>query len=215
MPPYSTSHFKTRSLPKRQPLNTRLAGVKRDERYKAYLNHPAHDPYPTNPFRSFRLAHNLGVGETADLIGISKQAYIRTEQGMFTEPPDAIVKWFSHKWTLSERDLIADYEDFQLEVRSRHHRLFGDMGFALLGTVHPLIRLLSSWEDPDGVPLGSMNVTECAKLLCLSQPLLNNWLKHDKKQVIVPVPFTNALLQSGYSKHEIDLLRLAYSDYRQ
>ncbi len=194
----------------RQSLQTRQTARERDNRYEQFISSFA-EPYPINPFRVLRMGKALTLTNLAVLCNLSKQTLIRAEQGLFDEPPVKLMEyWLKHGE--NELDLRDRYHDFQLSVRSRHARLFGNslgkVGHES-GDLHPLEWLLTQWVA--GQP---MNLMECAKLLCVSQPLLNNWIKNPR-QLTVPKPLQSALLQNGYSRREIKVFVGAYDTYRK
>lgn len=192
---------------KRQSLSTRLNAKQREDRYWAYVN-SIHEPFPSNPLRKARISRNETLQSLADKCGLSKQTLIRSEQGLFEEPPVKLVTYLVSDGA-NELQLRDDYEGFVLGVRSRHKRMFGEFNKTVREAgQHPLTWLLSNWIV--GEP---MNVTEMAKLLCLSQAQLSHWL-NNPKQVKVPSPLLTALFQSGYAKFELESLVTEYAKYR-
>lgn len=213
----------------RQSLTTRIASKQRDNRYENYIN-SFEEPYPVNPLKRLRVNAGLSLEGLGSLVGLSKQTLIRAEQGLFDEVPMKLLDYWQDQ-DVNLLSLTNSYEYFQLTVRSRHHRIFGNrfnLGFHLpdhqderngterterngstLSFLHPMQQLFQSWVA--GAP---MNTTECAKLLCISQPLLSHWIRNPR-QAKVPGPLVSALIQNGYSKAEVRKLISAYAAYRK
>jgi transcriptional regulator with XRE-family HTH domain len=193
------------------------------ERYTRSVNKLKGDP-PVNPFKYMR-AVALHSKETPTLeslcnaMGISKQALIRTEQGTYVEPPQAIIEYYAEEEGADYVTLGRLYKEFQRDVRKRHYRIFGDLNerdFFSEG-LHPFTVLRRNWTDPiSGVPYaGEMNVTECAKLLCVPQGTLSYFQNKLTHQASVPDVLISALKDNGYTGDELDTLVYEYYAYRE
>lgn len=192
----------------RQKLNQRIAGQRRDERYEQFIN-SASEPFPLNHLKQLRTRDNLSLQDLSEKCGLSKQTLIRAEQGLFDEVPEKLMRYWLDQGE-NELVLMDGYLDFQLTVRGRIKRIFGDgINEALPVNQHPLVTLTNDYW----IAGGPMNIMECAKLLCVSQPLLNHWIKNPKQKV-VPQPLLTALFQNGYAKFELSVLITNYSRYR-
>lgn len=206
----------------------KLATRQRQDRYKAYINAVARvkGPAPTNPFRVLRLNANLTIQDLTELTGVSKQAIIRLEQGTYSEPVDRVLNFWIEQGARYNQDtdyvsLVNRYEHYQEVIRKRHARIFGNMPmhswFKQHLDQHPFTLLRSLWQDPESLsdtPLGSMNVTECSKLLCIPQSVLDHFDNRIVRQGSVPKPLITALRQNGYRSDELFIFEQAYTDYR-
>lgn len=208
----------TRNSTSGYSVSKKFADRARANRYKHYLNAIAElsgEPEPLNPFKELRTNAQLTLVQLVDKTGLTKQALIRTEQGIYPEPPDRLLDFWTKEGN-SYPELRNNYESWQMTIRSRHDRLFlwprtWDQ------RVHPLMQLAELWRNPftdlpySGEP---MNPTELSKLLCVSQAVVNHWLKHPIQQKSVPTPLWVALSASGYSKKELAQLSEAYYKFR-
>lgn len=182
---------------------------------------------PENPFKVLRETNQITLESLAKQIGITRQAIIRTEQGTYVDIPSRIQEWFASKYPVDYGTLGEEYRDFQSLTRRRHFRLFGDLEglFNLQSfnatdderSVHPFSLLRQQWTDPitNKVYAGEMNVTECAKLLCIPQGTLDYFMNTISHQTAVPIVLINALREIGYSREDVDNFNEAYQQYRQ
>jgi transcriptional regulator with XRE-family HTH domain len=207
----------------------------RQNRYDQYLSgvDRLKGPAPTNPFKWYRLNANLTLQDLAGHTGCSKQALIRLEQGTFTEPIDRVLNfWLEHgsrylpestdgssNGTVTYPEMMQRYEKYQEVIRKRHALIFGPMPllaeFRRNVDKHPFALLRSLWTHPETKQcLGTMNVTECSKLLCLPQSVLDYFDSKINRQGSVPKPLVLALRQNGYSQNEVAIFEQAYFDHR-
>lgn len=199
----------------------------RANRYRSYCEQvdcSSDLPNPVNPFKHTRVTLELTLEAFAALCGVSKQAIIRQEQGVPDKPIDKVAEYLVQKHGYDYLPLINGYEEFQILTRQRNRRLFGrwdGLTFYPMHEEHPLLRLLTSaWEYPSvgsepGEPVGRMNPTELAKLLCINQAIIDHFLNKVHRQHSVPKPLLNALRQNGYTIKELTLFEDAYTAYRQ
>lgn len=193
----------------------KLSTTQRDNRWNKYQDSLPH-PEPINPFKDLRIASDWTMVEICNRAGISKQALIRTEQGTYEYPPERLLDFWSNEGT-SYTELTTRYEQFQLDTRRRHSYLFGRSSYwAFTLSEHPFVTLLTShWCDAlDREYLGVMNATECAKLLCVNQSVVDHFVQKPQRQKSVPAPLLRALRQNGYTLDDLDNLSQAYVDYR-
>lgn len=179
-------------------------------------------PAPINPYKSLREEYNYTLDSLSSLCSIHKQSIIRTEQGTYVEAPERIAKF----WTESNHaeDYLAlrdNYRNYQRKVRMRNHRVFGDITVELRQSlyakpIHPFRILRSCWTDPvtNDTYGGMMNVTECAKLLCIPQGTLDYFENKLIHQTKVPQVMIDALRENGYSSHELQMFIETYVMYR-
>lgn len=165
-------------------------------------------PPPTNPLREVRLQESLGLQEMADLIGISKQALIRLEQGTYDTILPVVLEYYRDNFHLSELALMDGYESFQEKQRARHFHYFGPtlVPEALNIREHPL-RILRR--------LINVTPTEVAKDLCLPHATLTYFERKAKQQKSVPKSLINVLHEIGYSTSQINEFHRAYDKYRE
>lgn len=214
----------------------RPSSVKRMDRYLNAVHLVQGDPIVFNPFKQLRttgrftlpqytqedltldVTTGYTIQELADLAGISKQALIRTEQGCYTEPPERIVDYWVEKRDCDYTTLTNGYFLFVTHTRRRHEKLFGafpDLVDFQHARQHPMKFLRSLWTNPfDETNIGTMNITEMAKLLCLSQSMLDHFENHPRRQQTVPAPLVQALRDNTYTSYEVGQLQLAYEWYR-
>ena len=170
-----------------------------------------------NNFRLLRIRKKYTVQGLADKTGLSKQAIIRTEQAVYPVPPVGLLDFWL-KQGYNYKKLMDEYGDYQLNIRQRHHKLFGEpiLDLECYKDKHPNQVLRLNWTNPDGTPVGYvMNVTEQAKLLCVSQSVLNYFENSVKQQHSVPMPLSSALRDAGYSVRFLEDLDRAYVAYRK
>lgn len=158
----------------------------------------------TNPCRDLRLSRNFTVGQMAQLLGISSNAVVRSEQGFYKDPPEV--------YEVS----LDQYHSWQRSQRYLHYRVFGSISSLVFKPEqHPLLVLLNHWCYPDGTPVGhKLNPTELSKLLCLNQSVLNYWQNRVAQQQTPPRQFLDALKENGYSDTDLSLLVAAYENHR-
>ena len=174
---------------------------------------------PKNNFKTLRLAHHLTIKDLTELASLSKQAIIRTEQGVYDDPPEGLVSYWLNKG-IGYNKLYEDYKDFQVNVREQHHKLFGDVSLKDLPLdLHPQAWLRRNWSNPPvggtaGDRVGTMNKTELAKLLCVNQSVVDYFESHVNKQQSVPFKLSYALRDNGYSVTFLEELDEAYAKHR-
>lgn len=205
----------------------KLATRQRMSRINAYLTSVqiSQGPPPSNVFRVLRERSGLTLQGYADACEVSKQTIIRQEQGVFTDPVDRVVDYVLANRTRfnydgSYPDLVNSYYDYQKAMRARHKYLFGlqlviasESGRSGYNGTHPFARLLQQWSTPEGSHIGRLNVTEVAKLLCVSQSVLDHWLNKPHRQQSIPIKFQEALRDNGYSRAQIEELNQMYKVY--
>lgn len=201
--------FKSRKVP---PVKTRIHLYR-----EAVLG--LKGPPPVNIFRQLRLEKNLTLKNLTDSTGLSKQAMIRTEQGVYDAPPMALMEYWLNKGQL-HNTLTESYADFQVATRTQHHKLFGEVNVKNLPDhVHPQEWLRRNWTYPPvgepGDRIGTLNKTEMAKLLCINQAVVDYFENHVVKQQTVPFPISYALRDNGYSVAFLEELDDAYSRHRK
>jgi transcriptional regulator with XRE-family HTH domain len=181
--------------------------------------------------------HGQTLVSLATKAGVSKQALIRTEQGTFPSIPPKLLTFYQ-SLGLDYIALSNGYEIYQRLLRQRHYLLFGRPLLVRRALkeepeVHTLTLLRSLWHFPSeplkstslldeydnysyGPPVGSsLNNTEIAKLLCLSQSSLTHWENHPKRQKSVPKHFLNALTDNGYRMQDLSSIVEHYSNFRR
>src|SRR6478735_4329964 len=99
-----------------------------------------------NVFKDLREETGLSHVELSRKIHISKQALIRLEQGMFTEPLPTVLEYYVKYHGVSELRMRDAYEGFQHANRRKHFRYFGidlngDPSFSDLDNLHPFRQL--------------------------------------------------------------------------
>lgn len=171
----------------------------------------------SNVFKKCRNDLDLPMQTIANEAGISKQALIRTEQGTYDQPPERLIEYYEAKGF--RENWLRDYEQFQVNSRAHRRKIFGVMPslewFTTQYPSHPFELLLSRWTNPEtGKVIGTMNPTECAKLLCLNQSVLDNFINKPHRQKSVPGPLLRALRDNGYAMGHLNDFALAYDYYR-
>lgn len=193
-------------------------------------------PIPENPLRSLRyngrIETSTGTGmktssfdstvikgrslsELSGLCRVSKQAIIRTEQGVYPEIPKGILEYLI-KQGVPYLLMVNGYEEFQLAIRRRHFGIFGHTQVEFKLEEHPNKTLRNRWTYPTMLPVGfEMNITEQAKLLCISQSVLNHFESHPNRQQSVPYTLNRALSEANYSVAFLEQFSQAYKNHRQ
>lgn len=163
----------------------------------------------SNPFKDLRLRVGISQYELARRIKITKHAILRLEQGMYESPlPTVVTYWLDTIPGLSRSQLLNQYEQFQIATREKNGRFLGDFDFTNLHTSqHPL-----TWLRERCRP--ALNVTQVAKALCISQPIVYYFERKAINQKTIPEQVVNALLDCGYSSDELTSFENAYAIYR-
>lgn len=205
-------------------ITRNVAHKQRDTRYADYLKsvEAFHSEAPAiNPYVVSRNLLDYTQAFVAEACGISKQALIRLEQGVPDKPIEAVTNYYLSTFARTNPNydylwFINGYELFQENTRQRNSKLFGAIpaGYVFDWRVHTLTQLLNNWTDCDGRPVGHMNVTECSKLLCINQSILDHWLKKPHRQQSVPKVFIEALRTNGYRRFDIEQVEKAYMNHR-
>lgn len=165
-----------------------------------------------NPFKELRETHNDTLEHFAKRIGISKQALIRLEQGTYVAPLPAALQFCASAFTVTEYDLLNQYEAFQTANRLQHHRWFGDLieKFEYVESKHPEVSY-----HPMRLLRGTINPTQVAKGLCIPQATLTYFERNVVQQKSVPKVILNVLFEIGYTDAEITYFIKKYDEYRQ
>lgn len=206
----------------------KLVTKQRESRINAYLAAvtPSASDNPVNPLKDLRAQSGLTMQGICDLSGISRQALIRAEQGVYPSIPERLLTfWLDFRFVNREPvtyvELTTSYTNFKLATRASHYRMFGTPEFLVTPsavgnlTTHPLQLLFDNWELPDLTKLGKMNPTEFAKLLCISQSVVDHFLKKIANQASVPTQIRSALFDSGYTNNELANFEKCYVRYRE
>lgn len=193
--------------------------IKNDRRDTAYQNYLAKTEGPDpdeNILRHYRLQAGYTMQDLGLVIGLTKQTIIRVEQGVFANIPPAAVKWIWQTFDKTPSLVELSYLTFQRRNREAHKRMFGDIRSTLfVAEYHPLNVLMERWAYPDGTPVGVfLSPTQVAKLLCVPQAALDGWLNYPRRYSGIPKDLLEALMESGYTRSEVVILRDAYIEYR-
>lgn len=206
-------------------IERNVANKQRTTRYKEYLDSVESfwdTPPITNPYAQARHLLDLTLVEAASATGVSKQALIRLEQGVPDKPIGPVTSYYVGSLYRHEGydylDFINGYEQYQVSQRQRNYKLFGDripLGTSFRYDVHTLTQLLAMWCFPVGNAVGgSLNPTECAKLLCINQSILDHWVNKPHRQQSVPTAFMEALRTNGYRQVDLQQVIDAYEIHR-
>lgn len=125
---------------------------------------------------------------------------------MYEDPLPTVVTYWVANTNTDREQLFNEYADFQIQTRLTNARLFGDL--SLSGNPlneHPITYLRTR---------ASLNLTEVAKRLCLSQSTLFYFERNPIVQQIVPVQLIHALHDADYTEDETTSLENAYAIYR-
>lgn len=162
-------------------------------------------PPPDNPVKQFRLLYELTLEELSSLIGISKQALIRTEQGTYDRIPPVILHYLVSLNGHNELELVSLYENYQLKSRARNRCYFGPDLAVDIYKEHPFRQLRSKIN---------VSLSEVAKDLCLPQSTLQYFERKWKLQKSVPKGLINVLRSTGYTKQTVDQFEGDYEHWR-
>lgn len=169
-----------------------------------------------NPFKEIRIQQNLSQAKLAELIGVSKHAVLRLEQGMYAEPLPTILNFMCDEWGYSHANLRLHYANFQASHRYNSGLIFGaDLRKALdywaavphWHAKHPFIYLRETAKP-------YLNPTEVAKALCINQTVISYFEKKFISQKTVPEQVLLALSHAGYTDDDLYALQSAYNNYR-
>lgn len=171
-------------------------------------------PAPVNPLRKARQFHprlkDFTLDQFADLCGITKQALIRCEQAVFTEPLEPVLRTLVEQYNFNELQLVNGYEDFQHLQRERYPRIFGEPP-----TYDPMRHPLSELRGLIGrTEEARITLTELSKDWCIPQSTLEYWEKNASQQKSVPAVFGKVWRVCGYTSEEFTNLQVAYEAHR-
>lgn len=155
-----------------------------------------------NPLKLFRERLGKTLEETAALAEVSKHFVIRSEQGVYTEPPETLVDFYKEYFDFD--DIKADYYRYQRNTRiANYGKLLEPWNFNAPVGKHPFIhwRQLSGMHSQAGV----------CKYFCVHPAVVS---KFEKGLGNIPEQLLAALLESGYSVDTLNLLEKAYLAFK-
>lgn len=162
-----------------------------------------------NPFRKFRAELGLTQLEFGNRCGVSKHAVLRLEQGMYDQPLPSVMELLIANG-YDDYEVKQEYVEFQKQTRELTPRLLGhSFNMRLAGCpvgIHPLSHLRHTQ---------GLNQTQFAKMLCISQTVVNNFETKVANQHTVPEQIINALHDNGYTGIETHMLEEWYEAHRE
>jgi transcriptional regulator with XRE-family HTH domain len=159
-----------------------------------------------NPLKHTRQLLNLTIDTVASRTQLSRQFIIRAEQGVYSDAPDSLISYYAALMDLDTIEIQQRYFNFQFATRKANYgRLIEPWAFPV-GSGHPFI----NWREFSGV--GS--TAGICKLFCVHPATMNKFEHRPHLLNSVPEQLTAALLESGYSAETLDLLEIAYSNYK-
>jgi transcriptional regulator with XRE-family HTH domain len=141
----------------------------------------------TNPLKRFRLQEALTQEALGDLIRVSKQVVLKTEQGLYHTPTPKLSAWVERTFSV---DLTKPYAQWQTTQRQK----LGEREW------HPAENF-SVWLIKN-FP-GQSNMAIC-KQFCIHPATLRSFLLHEVRRM--PVQIRVALIEAGVPGEQIERL---------
>lgn len=175
------------------------------------------NPYRTgkfeNPLTVLRNQHRLTIDGLARRSGVGRQVIMRTEQGVFTDPPDKILDTLLNLTPDADKaSVLAAYYAYQRDLRRRNYgRLDTNpdfMGWAAHDLdEHPFVW----WRCTSGI---SARI-QISKLYCVHPAVIFKFEMQPYLTKSLPSQLYDALLESGYSEKVLTDLSGAYARYKR
>lgn len=160
-----------------------------------------------NPLKHLRHLRNLTIEQVAVRCHVSRQFVIRSEQAVYSDPPETLLTFFSSELEINLDEVKRDYYAYQYSTRRINYgRLIEPWAFSTRRDAHPFI----SWRELSGI---SSSAGIC-KLYCVHPATINKFESRPHLLSSVPEQLVTALLESGYSAETLDLLELAYVNFK-
>lgn len=173
-----------------------------------------------NPLRSLRESANLSLVEMADRAGVTSQALMRAEQGVYSSPSPSILDAL---WGEADANdaavsdlydygvLLADYHNFQKLTRQDNYGsleepfTFLDTG-GLSSIEHPFV----DWRLRSGITAR----IQISKRFCVHPALIFKFEMQPYLCMTIPKELVRALLESGYTETTMEEFAGAYATYK-
>lgn len=192
-----TGHIKT----SKAPTVERLDELARNKKF---------GPAPINIFESLR--GKLSIRQVSLYSGVDAKVIARTEAGMYSSPPPAMMDYFTKKASYVE--LMTEYEKFRKEQRLRHPRFLGNIIIDYTkGSPHPFRQLRERWTSLNGT-VAPVGVTQVCKALCIPIDSVFYFERKWRRQQTIPKALLNALRETGYSSLEVEYFEADYKTWR-
>ena len=168
-----------------------------------------------NPLKTLRDSAGLSVAELADAAGVSSQAVIRAEQGVYASPPPNVLDAL---WRYAPEDdlhdygiLLADYHNFQRLTRQNHYGLESgglDESYVFKPNKdHPFV----AWRLDSGIEAR----IQISKKYCVHPALVFKFEAQPYLCSTPPKELIRALLESGYSAKKLAEFEEAFAAFRK
>lgn len=145
---------------------------------------------PTNPLRALRLAQGWSQAELAEFAGITRHAVLRTEQGVYSLPPPAILSVFSQRIPGSSIPYLEKaYTEWQTKKRRCAGILFPDAPLVALSATS------SEFLNWRTFSLGMTSRMEFCRVFCVHPAVVEKYEK--RKQFHMPDQLATALKEAG------------------
>jgi len=161
-----------------------------------------------SPLRRLRETCNLTIDRVAQDTGLSKQFIIKSEQCVYSEPSDTLIRFYESK--LEDNvidDVYTDYYKFQREVRKFNYGQLIEPWVFIGYDEHPF----RNWRVCSGV--GSLS--GLCRIFCVHPAVMTKFESTPWQLKAVPEQLVKALLESGYRPTTIQALEEAYYEYRR
>lgn len=165
-----------------------------------------------NPLVTLRNDARLTVDGIARRAGVGRQVVMRTEQGVFTDPPDSILDTLlALSPDTDKAGVLAAYYAYQRDVRRYNFgRLDTDVDFNIWAHTevsdHPFVW----WRCNSGI----VARIQVSKLYCVHPAVMFKFEMQPWLMKSLPQQLEDALLESGYSEAVLTNLASAYRIYR-
>lgn len=166
-----------------------------------------------NPLTVLRNENRLTVDGLARRSNVGRQVIMRSEQAVFTDPPDKILDTLLRLSPEYDRaEALAGYYAFQRATRRYNFgRLDPDVDFALWAAhdidEHPFVW----WRCTSGIEAR----IQVSKLYCVHPAVIFKFEMQPYLMKSLPSQLVDALLESGYRDTVIDALAGAYTRYKR
>lgn len=152
-----------------------------------------------SPLKRLREEAGFTLERVSRLTGLSKQFIINSEQAVYVDPPEQLLRFF-------EEDSLDDYYDYQREVRLQNYGKLIEPWAFFVGSskIHPFI----NWRECSGIN----SARSISKLFCV-HPAVMHKFEHSLMES-VPDQLISALLESGYDSRTLRELEESYKQFK-
>ena len=169
-----------------------------------------------NPLRSLRESANLSLSQMAGRAGVTSQALMRAEQGVYSTPSPSILDALYGEADANDDAvsdlydygvLLADYHNFQKLTREDNYGSLEEPFLFLDNGEHPFV----DWRLRSGITAR----IQISKRFCVHPALIFKFEMQPHLCQTIPKELVCSLLESGYTHSTMEEFEGAYATYKQ